>query len=516
MSVLNQTALAFLHSHGLDILHPLMYQFFVMQGMGLLEPMSCYYMVRSGLLPLLWRLQPSPLLIGPHDMTPIVFPDVFPHLSLSLLFFQLKWCSPKSMSAGGFGNDQDTPLAMLKEGFGGLLHAMVDDIRLDVRLNHTVAHIERTAASGVYLTFSNDPNQPQIPAEHCDLLVLSGAIPKLLSHNILQHVTVQEQATFGTMRPMQFLVSLLELPVANTTHLPFKALEYWPDGYQQTGGVIVRRDIGYAETTETTETTESTESTETSDQHRDQPAGKRTAPTTYTHQSHRIGGLQTFSYNGDDPAVSNYTTHWQSQVQWMKDYKYNPHDVRVLQQFWVDSYYYHWRPADIRHVWDIQGMQMLHDTRTLYVGGSASYETVEDSFQHNLELVKTLIDQQRYPLPIRTPMVEQYVYTVPCNRLEEFMAVSHQTWDAFLQRTPGFVKKYYFTPPATLTTGNKGTQGMQGRQGRRGRQGRQERQERQGIQGMPGPTTAAATYLCIWNGAAVRCGHPCPKTCGKT
>ena len=56
MSVLNQTALAFLHSHGLDILHPLMYQFFVMQGMGLLEPMSCYYMVRSGLPPLLWRL----------------------------------------------------------------------------------------------------------------------------------------------------------------------------------------------------------------------------------------------------------------------------------------------------------------------------------------------------------------------------------------------------------------------------------------------------------------------------
>ena len=37
-------------------------------------------------------------------------------------------------------------------------------------------------------------------------------------------------------------------------------------------------------------------------------------------------------------------------------------------------------------------MQLLAETRTLYVGGAASYETVEDSFQHNLQLVKDLID----------------------------------------------------------------------------------------------------------------------------
>ena len=70
----NTTALDFLYRYDLHILEPLMYQFFVMQGMGLLGPMSSYYM--------------------------------------------LKWCSPKSMAQGGFGNDHDTPLAMLKDGYG--------------------------------------------------------------------------------------------------------------------------------------------------------------------------------------------------------------------------------------------------------------------------------------------------------------------------------------------------------------------------------------------------------------
>ena len=74
---------------------------------------------------------------------------------------------------------------------------------------------------------------------------------------------------FGTMIPMQFLVSLLDLP----TNVTFKALDYWPDGYKdERGGVIVRRDIGYAENNV--------------QDGRNQQQGI----------SHQRGGLQTFSY----------------------------------------------------------------------------------------------------------------------------------------------------------------------------------------------------------------------------
>jgi hypothetical protein len=69
LTAIDCTILQFLERNGLEILHPLFYNFFVMQGMGLLK-MPAYY--------------------------------------------GLTWVNPNSLSAGGFGNDMDTPLAMMK------------------------------------------------------------------------------------------------------------------------------------------------------------------------------------------------------------------------------------------------------------------------------------------------------------------------------------------------------------------------------------------------------------------
>ena len=62
LQMLNGTAIDFLRRHDIELLYPLMYQFFVLQGMGLLKEMSAYYM--------------------------------------------LKWCNPTSMQGGGFGNKE--------------------------------------------------------------------------------------------------------------------------------------------------------------------------------------------------------------------------------------------------------------------------------------------------------------------------------------------------------------------------------------------------------------------------
>ena len=221
---------------------------------------------------------------------------------------------------------------------GSLLDAMAKEVGLTIHLNRTVTKIIRSKDGGVRLSFEEDTE------ELCDLVVLTGAIPTLVTTNILLPTTLLEKKTFGHMQPMQFLVSLLDLPTANTTNtklkmhtaasnlrnlekdtfpatntttntqMPalFKALEYWPDGYKDVGGVIVRRDIGYAET---------------------EP-----------HHSHNIGGLQTFSYDGSVSNMyrSNYSTHWDSQVSWMERSGYAVSDVAVLSQLWVDSYYYHY------------------------------------------------------------------------------------------------------------------------------------------------------------------------------
>jgi hypothetical protein len=86
----------------------------------------------------------------------------------------------------------------------------------------------------------------------------------------------------------------------------------------------------------------------------------------------------------------------------------------------------------------------------MYVGGTASYETVEDSFQHNLQLVKELIDDPDSSLPSLAdspPAIEVLIFTVNCSRMEEFVKIDNATWSNFLIRTPGFQGKHLLVPP---------------------------------------------------------------------
>jgi hypothetical protein len=402
---LNCTGEAFLENNGIGVLLPLMYQFFVMQGMGLLKTMSAYYM--------------------------------------------LKWCSPKSLAAGGFGNDHDTPLAMLPEGFGAIVAALAKEVDLDVRLGYTVRSITRSRVGGVQMDFATPAG---VAAESCDLLVLSGPIPEFVRGSadgtrpaILTPPTGEEQGLFGGMQAMQFLVSLLEFETPPSP-LSFKALEYWPAGYQDVGGVIVRRDIGFAE----------------------------------EGHAHLYGGLQSFSYW--PYPKSNRSVHWRNQQQWAKDRGLGIKSV--VHQFYVDRYYNH---HSIRGVveelrpWRVDDLQMLEDTRTLYVGGAASYESVEDSIQYNLALVDRLFDQpQANPMAATGEdlVVEQLLFDLPwtgaaagsgaaaaacdfnSDVVQRFLSADNATWTAFLKMQPGFIRKYSMLvaqpPPTTTTTTSVG------------------------------------------------------------
>ena len=396
---LNSTGLEFLKDNGIEVLLPLMYQFFVMQGMGLLKTMSAYYM--------------------------------------------LKWCSPKSLAAGGFGNDHDTPLAMLPEGFGAIVAGLAKEVDLDVRLGHTVSSITRSRAGGVRIQFATPTNTE---AESCDILALSGPIPEYVRGSadgtrspILTPPSDEEMGLFGGMKAMQFLVSLLEFEQPSSP-LPFKALEYWPAAYEDVGDVIVRRDIGYAE----------------------------------EGHAHLYGGLQSYSY-WPYPKC-NRSVHWNNQQKWAKDRGLKI--KRVVNQLYIDRYLNHHSVADVAdHLkpWRVDELQMLEDTRTLYVGGAASFETVEDSIQYNLALVDRLFDR-----PQSNPMtttgediyVEQLLFTIKspslaksslfCSQdsdiVKRFLSVDSQTWTSYLMKKPGFIRKFTLIPvPPSLSNSSHGS-----------------------------------------------------------
>lgn len=369
------------------MLEPLFYQFFVLQGMGLLHTMPAYYV--------------------------------------------LKWISPASLSAGGFGHKVDSPLAMLPSGYGAMVEALAADVALDVRFAWRVTSIERAAAAvggrsgGGHATlhFAEPLRQPR---QACDLVALSGAIPEYVVGSldgtrapILAATALSERQLFGAMRPMQFLISLLEftdipkcapvrfgvwvragvglglltrvgvsgppevctgmmhwrrecagthpsstraptLPrplvalscltlVANRPYpfpIRYRTLEYWPDHFEVPSGVIVRRDVGYGE------------------------SGSSNA-------SHAIGGLQSFSYW--PVPTANKQTHWAAQQQWASD-----HGLaikRVLAHNYIDTYLFHHNVSEVvgpsRKPWRLSSMQLKDGicNCTLYVGGAASFET---------------------------------------------------------------------------------------------------------------------------------------------
>ena len=108
-------------------------------------------------------------------------------------------------------------------------------------------------------------------------------------------------------------------------------------------------------------------------------------------QPHRTGAIQSFSY-WPYPR-STRTTHERSQAKWAAAQAVEV--VRTIDSRYYDTYYFHYHDVEdvmLGKPWQLANYQLLNTSRTLYIGGCASYETVEDSFQHTLQLVQQLVD----------------------------------------------------------------------------------------------------------------------------
>lgn len=135
--------------------------------------------------------------------------------------------------------------------------------------------------------------------------MLSGSISNLVNGAVVDP-TAAELQLFGNMKSMQFLVALVEF---DKVPAGFEAIEYWPDSFLASPGVILRRDVGYAET---------------SDQH-------------------VVGGLQTYSYSPEPHC--DRQQHWSAMEAWMARVGVKP--VATLQR-WYDDYYPHYNTTQVR------------------------------------------------------------------------------------------------------------------------------------------------------------------------
>jgi len=216
---------------------------------------------------------------------------------------------------------------------------------------------------------------------------------------------------------MQFLVSLVDFDRVPES---YEALEFWPGNFENKGDVIVRRDVGFAE----------------------------------TRASHSVGGVQSFSYYPYPQC--NRSVHWEAQQKWALENNWTM--TKVLGQFYVDTYLYHHSIQEVMKgkPWDLE-QEQLNDQLcncTLYVGGCASFETVEDSFQYNLELVHRLFDSQ-HPKPEQPDDIfsgrrmEILTATVRCDEVDKYLAADSATWSAVLAQQLGFVQKAVALDPAT-------------------------------------------------------------------
>lgn len=381
----------FLQRNHLEVLEPMFYQFYDLQGMGLMRTIPAYYM--------------------------------------------LKWCSPASLQAGGFGGDIDTPLAMLPNGFGSMVDALAKEVGLDVRFNTTVWSVERNASAPVRLTVVQVPADAGAHAEsthECDFVVLSGPVTQFVRGSndgtrapILHPATDAERAVFAGKQPMQFLIQLLDLEESPVQE-QFRALEFWPAHFQTRGGVIVRRDVAYAE---------------------------EGVP-------HTVGGLQ--SYSSEPWPACDEARHDAGQRAWLTAHNLTVRDT--LARVFFDNYLYHLDDAGVmaRKPWRVGDLQSPHHgTRTLYVGGCASFETVEDSLQYNLELVDRFFDRTPPAAPQAgtwpdesqlAPRLEQLSFQVPCVDVPAFVKADAETWSRFLVQQKGFVRKRVLVDTSGNTT----------------------------------------------------------------
>eukprot|EP00035_Acanthoeca_spectabilis_P022896 m.446452 g.446452 ORF g.446452 m.446452 type:complete len:550 (+) comp19364_c0_seq1:3311-4960(+) len=322
MELIRGTVMEFLQRNNLDVLEPLFFNIFVMQGQGLLTDSPAWY--------------------------------------------ALRWVNPALLAAPPFDDNPDTPAAVIKEGMGGIVQHLLADVSLNLQLSTRVTSIARTP-SGV--TVSHEPSSGGGPTREtaCDFVVLTGPVPRFVRGSedgataaILQP-TPAELEIFGPMTPMQYLETVAELQPAP---LAYRAVEYWPGGttgmFNTTAGVVVRRNIEFVET-------------------------NRSGP---------LGGIMSYSYW---PAPqSNRTTHWDITQRWAAEQGFAISKVYV--QLWVDTYSYHYRNfSDIAsgkpwRVW--QELQLDPDTRTIYAGGAANYESIEDTLYFNLYLAHRLFDAE--------------------------------------------------------------------------------------------------------------------------
>eukprot|EP00037_Helgoeca_nana_P005915 m.55045 g.55045 ORF g.55045 m.55045 type:complete len:561 (-) comp16851_c0_seq1:55-1737(-) len=343
MDRIRGTALDFLARNNLTVLEPLFFNFFVMQGQGLLTEQPAWY--------------------------------------------ALRWVNPGVLAAPPFDRNPDTPSAVVKEGMGSIMLKLVADGKLNVVLNTRVTAITR-GADGVTVEYEpsggggsggfggggdsgSRAKEAAAAASQgqtvCDTLVLTGPIPRFVRGSedgatlpILRNPTAAELDLFGPMTPMQYLVTIAAL---EPTPTQYRAVEAWPGGFagrwNTTAGVVVRRNIAYAD----------------------------------THTSgDDIGGIMSFSYW---PApVTNRSTHWAVTQKWAQEQGLAVRQVYA--QLWADTYSFHYRNhADIAagKPWRIRDeIQLLPNVRTIYCGGAANFETIEDSLYFNLDLVNRLFD----------------------------------------------------------------------------------------------------------------------------
>ena len=132
------------------------------------------------------------------------------------------------MSSGGFGNDHDTPLAMLKDGFGSILNAMMNETNLEIRLSTTVKSVQRSRTGGVRMSVSSSSTEAEAGAEgggaeaggaegggeeeviNCDIVVLSGAIPKMIQDDTMVRIisNLLFLVSTGTIKYIYYTVNL--------------------------------------------------------------------------------------------------------------------------------------------------------------------------------------------------------------------------------------------------------------------------------------------------------------------
>lgn len=232
---------------------------------------------------------------------------------------------------------------------------------------------------------------------------------------------------------------------------------YWPGGFHEDGAVILRRDVGYVLTSSQNESSKS--------------------GNTDSGIQHRMGGLQSMSE--DTEPLCTRSVHWDKQQQWVWDNNLTIKKV-YHQAWWPDYLPYYNNTAEVTEEgkpWDVAAIQLLSGVRTVYVGGSVSFDTVEDSFQSSLELVDRLFDggsvgtaigattattaaspgsgrggarggaSNSSVLGAPTSAMEHLLFDIHCSEVDKFMQADNDTWTTFLSKQAGFVSKATLVDP---------------------------------------------------------------------